>query len=228
MNLISKIKETPQKELMSILELSRPLISAIQSGKRELTIQQKEKLESYFSSLASLENVRIHIPQKNIEKFKQVLLYVLNKVGAKPNVGQTVIYKLLYFIDFDYYEKYEKQLMGLTYMKNTFGPTPREFKSVVDEMIDQGEIDAVRAKHFDHKQKKYLPVVEPDLSQFTAQEVAMIDSVLSRYSDFSATKLSDLSHEDTPWQMAKDKENIDYEFAFYRPERFSVREYSAL
>mgnify|MGYP006173868895 FL=1 len=228
MNLISKIKETPQKELMAILELSRPLISAIQSGKRELTIQQKEKLESYFSSLASLENVRIHIPQKNIEKFKQVLLYVLNKVGAKPNVGQTVIYKLLYFIDFDYYEKYEKQLMGLTYMKNTFGPTPREFKSVVDEMIDQGEIDAVRAKHFDHKQKKYLPVVEPDLSQFTAQEVAMIDSVLSRYSDFSATKLSDLSHEDTPWQMAKDKENIDYEFAFYRPERFSVREYSAL
>ena len=228
MNLISKIKETPQKELMAILELSRPLISAIQSGKRELTIQQKEKLESYFSSLASLENVRIHIPQKNIEKFKQVLLYVLNKVGAKPNVGQTVIYKLLYFIDFDYYEKYEKQLMGLTYMKNTFGPTPREFKSVVDEMIDQGEIDAVRAKHFDHEQKKYLPVVEPDLSQFTAQEVAMIDSVLSRYSDFSATKLSDLSHEDTPWQMAKDKENIDYEFAFYRPERFSVREYSAL
>ncbi|MEZ7957334.1 MAG: Panacea domain-containing protein [Rubritalea sp.] len=228
MNLISKIKETPQKELMAILELSRPLISAIQSGKRELTIQQKEKLESYFSSLASLENVRIHIPQKNIEKFKQVLLYVLNKVGAKPNVGQTVIYKLLYFIDFDYYEKYEKQLMGLTYMKNTFGPTPKEFKSVVDEMIDQGEIDAVRAKHFDHKQKKYLPVVEPDLSQFTAQEVAMIDSVLSRYSDFSATKLSDLSHEDTPWQMAKDKENIDYEFAFYRPERFSVREYSAL
>ena len=213
---------------MAILELSRPLISAIQSGKRELTIQQKEKLESYFSSLASLENVRIHIPQKNIEKFKQVLLYVLNKVGAKPNVGQTVIYKLLYFIDFDYYEKYEKQLMGLTYMKNTFGPTPKEFKSVVDEMIDQGEIDAVRAKHFDHKQKKYLPVVEPDLSQFTAQEVAMIDSVLSRYSDFSATKLSDLSHEDTPWQMAKDKENIDYEFAFYRPERFSVREYSAL
>ena len=228
MNLISKIKETPQKELMAILELSRPLISAIQSGKRELTIQQKEKLESYFSSLASLENVRIHIPQKDIEKFKQVLLYVLNKVGAKPNVGQTVIYKLLYFIDFDYYEKYEKQLMGLTYMKNTFGPTPKEFKSVVDEMIDQGEIDAVRAKHFDHKQKKYLPVVEPDLSQFTAQEVAMIDSVLSRYSDFSATKLSDLSHEDTPWQMAKDKENIDYEFAFYRPERFSVREYSAL
>jgi hypothetical protein len=136
MNLISKIKETPQKELMAILELSRPLISAIQSGKRELTIQQKEKLESYFSSLASLENVRIHIPQKNIEKFKQVLLYVLNKVGAKPNVGQTVIYKLLYFIDFDYYEKYEKQLMGLTYMKNTFGPTPMEFKSVVDEMFD--------------------------------------------------------------------------------------------
>lgn len=228
MNLISKIKEAPQKELMAVLGLSRPLISAIQNDKRDLTEEQESKLEEYFSALGDLSDMRIHIPQQKIEKFKQVLLYILNKVGAKPNIGQTALYKLLYFIDFDYYEKHEDQLMGLTYIKNTFGPTPREFKTVMDEMIAQGEIDSVRAKHFAHEQKKYLPVVESDLSQFTAQEIAMVDSVLRRYSDFSASKLSELSHEDTPWQMADDKENIDYEFAFYRPERFSVREYSQL
>lgn len=46
--------------------------------------------------------IRIDIPQKNLDKFKEVLLYILNKVGANPNIGQTVIYKLLYFIDFNY------------------------------------------------------------------------------------------------------------------------------
>ena len=56
----------------------------------------------------------------------------------------------------------------------------------------------------------------------------MVDSVLDRYSDHSAAQLSQLSHDDTPWQMAGDKENIEYEYAFYRPERFSVREYDAL
>lgn len=28
-------------------------------------------------------DIRINIPQENINKFKQVLLYILNKVGAK-------------------------------------------------------------------------------------------------------------------------------------------------
>ena len=44
----------------------------------------------------------------------------------------TVLYKLLYFIDFDYYEKFEEQLVGATYIKNHFGPTPVEFKKIVD------------------------------------------------------------------------------------------------
>ena len=55
-------------------------------------------------SKTSKEELRIDIPVENIEKFKQVFLYILKKVGAKPNVGQTVLYKLLYFIDFDYYD----------------------------------------------------------------------------------------------------------------------------
>ncbi|QQS18171.1 hypothetical protein IPL68_06065 [Candidatus Saccharibacteria bacterium] len=52
-------------------------------------------------------------PQTNPEKLREVLLYVLGKVGAKPNVGETVLYKLLYFIDFDYYEKLANPLPAL-------------------------------------------------------------------------------------------------------------------
>jgi hypothetical protein len=66
------------------------------------------------------QEIRIDVPQKNLKKFKEVLLYILEKVGGKPNVGMTVLYKLLYFIDFDYYEKFEEQLIGATYIKNHF------------------------------------------------------------------------------------------------------------
>lgn len=228
MNLQQQIKAAPQKELMQVLGLSRPLISNIQNGKRALTPVQTTALEDYFTVQQDGDSIRINIPQKHLEKFKQVFLYVLQKVGAKPNVGETVIYKLLYFIDFDFYEKHEEQLMGLTYIKNTHGPTPREFKVVVDEMVAAGLVDTVKAKHFTYTQKKYLPVQRPNLNQLSGSELAMVDSVLDRYSDHSATQLSQLSHEDTPWQMAEDKENIEYEYAFYRSERFSVREYDAL
>jgi uncharacterized phage-associated protein len=56
----------------------------------------------------------------------------------------------------------------------------------------------------------------------------MIDSVLARYGDKSASELSSLSHLDTPWASVNMGEDLKYEHAFYRTEPFSVREYEAL
>jgi DNA-binding XRE family transcriptional regulator/uncharacterized phage-associated protein len=218
-----------QDEIARILGLSRPTVVKIEKGERSLTQEEASKLNVFFESLSDdAGTMRINIPLKNIEKFKQVLLYILEQIGARPNVGMTVLYKLLYFIDFDYYEKHEEQLMGLTYFKNTYGPTPREFKMVVDEMINNHTLEAVRSSHFKHQQKKYLPLTKPDLSLLNGKELEMIKDVIGRYGNKSATELSHLSHLDTPWKMAKDKENLEYEYAFYRPDQFSVRDYGAL
>ena len=84
------------------------------------------------------DGLQIRVTEKNLDKFKQVLLYVLNKVGGKPNIGETVLHKLLYFIDFDYYEKFEENLMGATYIKNHHGPTSIELGVVMKKMQEQG------------------------------------------------------------------------------------------
>ena len=170
-------------------------------------------------------DIRIDIPIENIEKFKQVFLYILKKIGAKPNVGQTVLYKLLYFIDFDYYELFETQLMGLKYIKNTYGPTPIDFTKIVKEMEKNGEIEEVKTKMFSHDMTKYLPLIEPDLSILSARELEHIDKVLEKHSDKTAKELSAFSHKDVPWISANDKEPIEYESVFYRTEETSVREY---
>ena len=72
---------------------------------------------------------------------------------------------------------------------------------------------------------KYLPLIDPDLSLLSAQELAHIDKILEKHSDKSAKELSDFSHKDIPWISANDKEQIDYEAVFYRNEDTSVREY---
>ena len=172
-----------------------------------------------------IDDIRVDIPIENIEKFKQVFLYILKKVGAKPNIGQTVLYKLLYFIDFDYYELFETQLMGLKYIKNTFGPTPVDFARLIKEMENDEEIEEIKTKRFSLDMTKYLPLIEPDLSLLSAQELAHIDKTLQKHSDKSARELSDFSHKDIPWISANDKEIIDYEAVFYRNEDTSVREY---
>jgi uncharacterized phage-associated protein len=140
-------------------------------------------------------------------------------------VGETVIYKLLYFIDFDFYEKYEEQLIGATYIKNNYGPTPKEFKKIVDNMIDKKEIIKVQNEYFEYPQTKYLPLVGPDLSILKAHEIQLIDRVLGNLSDMNAQQISEYSHNDVPWLTTDKGKVINYETVFYRTSPYSVRNY---
>lgn len=235
-------------ELSRKTGISRPTISKIEKGKGNVTIEKLVKIAEYFRiDVKSLFNdsiepeiiiekdstwqsekgeMRISIPQKNYTKFKEVLLYILNQVGSKPNIGKTVIYKLLYFIDFDFYEIFEEQLIGATYKKNKYGPTPLEFRKIINEMEKNKEIVTVKNQYFNHDQMKYLPLRIPKLRELNAIEVKVIDKVLTRLSDYDATKISEYSHEDIPWLTTEDGEIIDYESVFYRTEEYSARPYS--
>jgi len=237
-----------QEGLAQELKLSRPTYLLIEKGERELTVSEAQKLseiygmslEEFTSGKARSTEVRlpdgtvhkekkpsfrISVPQKKLGKFREVLLYILEKVGAKPNIGETVLYKLLYFIDFDFYEKFEEQLIGATYIKNHYGPTPVEFRTVMQDMVKKGELAPVQGKYFQYPQKKYLPLRKPNLSSFSGDEIHHIDEVLQRLSDKSAKDLSDYSHGDMPWKVQKPGEALDYELVFYRDEPYSVRSY---
>jgi transcriptional regulator with XRE-family HTH domain len=235
-----------QENLASELGISRPTYLQIERGERELTISEAKKLSALFDmslenfleakepkrsvaiekeSVEKPEDLQIRVTKKNLDKFKQVLLYVLNKVGGKPNVGETVLHKLLYFIDFDYYEKFEQNLMGATYIKNHHGPTSVELGVIMKKMQAQGEIEAVKSQYFKYLQKKYLPRKRPNLDILSAREVEHIDDVLARLSDKNAAEIENYSHEDIPWKSAQDGKPLSYESVFYRDERYSVRNY---
>jgi len=252
--LSQKIKELreqlgmSQQKLAMLLGVSRPTISQIENGERKICAEELIKLSKIFD--VSVENlldlkkqpeiilnidkkgkkeksqIRINVPQKNLDKFKQIFLYILNKVGSKPNIGETVIYKLLYFIDFDFYEKYEDQMIGATYKKNRYGPTPIEFKKIISKMIVDKEIEKIKSKYFDFPQTKYLPLKKADLSKLRAHEIEVIDDVLNKLSDMDATQISVYSHKDVPWLTTEDGGIIEYESVFYRIPPYSVREYS--
>ena len=238
-------EEMSQEELAGLLGIPRPAVSEIEKGRRRVSSDELVKLSKafrvsvdYLLGLSGEPRVhieraagrpqkasgmRISVPQRNVEKFKEVLLYVLGKVGAKPNVGETVLYKLLYFIDFDYYERYEEQLIGATYIRNHFGPTPVEFRDLVGEMIEAKELAKIQKPYFNYEQKKYLPLRVPDLSRLSAREIELINDVLNRLSEMTAREISIYSHNDIPWQVTPEGEAIAYESVFYRTPAYSVR-----
>jgi len=239
--------EISQEELARLLGVARPTISQMENGERKISAEEIPKLSKIFNVSSDIllglkkepemvlrestrtykakPEIRINIPQKNLEKFREILLYILNKVGSKPNIGETVLYKLLYFIDFNFYEKYEEQLIGATYIKNHYGPTPIEFKKIVDRMIEDKEIVKVKNRYFKYPQTKYLPLKKTDLSKLQGHEKDMIDEVLdSRLSDMNAAEISEYAHQDVPWLTTEDGESIEYESVFYRTPAYSVRQ----
>jgi len=151
-----------------------------------------------------------------------VFLCILNKVGAKPNIGETVIYKLLYFIDVDHCEKYGEQLIDATYMKNRYGPTPIEFKKLVDKMLDKDAVK-VKDKYFDYPQTRYLPLRKPDLSKLKGSEIEVIDKVIKKLSDMNGAQISEYAHNDVPWLTTEEGRIIEYEPVFYRAPPYSVK-----
>ena len=159
----------------------------------------------------------------DLAKLENVLLYVLSKVGSSPNIGETVLYKILYFIDFDYYEKYDQPITGLRYYHNHYGPTPDlAFQNLTQNLIDNGKLNIVETKFYDKIQKKYLPSCGPNLTCLSGQEVEHINDVLGRLGNKTAREISDYAHQDTPWVATKSGQSIDYRLAKYRTNVTSV------
>ena len=134
MSFIDIIKElrnntdSSQQDVADAIGIARATYASLEADRRPPNLDEINALAKYFQiSPAELINGQVNFvqepvvpynfiqaddeilprdidPQTNPEKLREVLLYVIEKVGAKPNVGETVLYKLLYFIDFDYYE----------------------------------------------------------------------------------------------------------------------------
>lgn len=244
---LRKVKGLSQEDLAKNIKVSRPSLAQMELGNRTVDILELQRLAMVLGfSLddfvskdfsisgdlgnkegAKVKNIeeRISVPTLQVDKFKNVLLYILERCAGKPNVGETVLYKLLYFSDFNYYELYEEHLTGAKYRKLPYGPVPQNLDTIVLQMIDKGQLQRVKTEYHGYPQTRYLPLEKADLTELKASEKEVIDRVIQQLSDWSAAAISNYSHKDMPWLASKEGEEINYELAFYRDAPFSVRNY---
>jgi len=242
-----KIKGFSQEDLAKHVKLSRSSLAQIELGNRGIDLLEFQKIsqalgfsmndfmsdnfmKEEYITLQDVENhknviERISVPKLQLNKFKNVLLYILERCAGKPNVGETVLYKLLYFSDFNYYELYEEHLTGAQYRKLPFGPVPKNLDSILNQMIEKKQLQRVKMEYHNLPQTRYLPLEKANLTELKASEKEVIDRVIEQMSDWSAAAISNYSHKDLPWLVSKDGEDINYELAFYREAPFSVRNY---
>jgi len=244
---LRKVKGLSQQDLSKTVKISRPSLAQIELGNRSIDILELQQmsmvlgfsLDDFMSKNFSVKEEdlggaskkvkkvveRTSVPTLQVNKFKNVLLYILERCAGKPNIGETVLYKLLYFSDFNYYERYEEHLTGAKYRKLPYGPVPQKLDTIIHQMLDQKQLQRVKSDYHGYQITRYLPLEKANLTQLKASEKEVIDKVIAQMSDWSASAISNYSHKDMPWQATKEGEEINYELAFYREPPFSVRNY---
>jgi transcriptional regulator with XRE-family HTH domain len=121
--------EMSQDEMATVMGISRMTYIASELGNRIPKRHEIENIARSFeiplSSLLGEPEAKKTTP-KSIEndpnyRFKQVLLYILSQCGQRPNIGKTIVNKLLYFADFNFYEKNgERSITSAQYVKLPF------------------------------------------------------------------------------------------------------------
>jgi uncharacterized phage-associated protein len=156
-------------------------------------------------------------------KFINLILYICSQCSSLSNFGKTVLFKLLYFSDFDSYELTEKSITGEDYVKLDHGPVPDHFNDAIETMKENKKIKEVKDKKGKFEIIKFICLEKPDLSLFNAKEIEIVNNVIKRLSGMTATQISAYSHTDMPWKATEMGKKIDYELVFYRDEIHSVK-----
>ena len=70
--------------------------------------------------------------KQDIDKFKELILYVCEKSATDPNFGATKLNKILFLSDFWAYAYCGRPITGVEYMKLRFGPAPEGVRPTVE------------------------------------------------------------------------------------------------
>lgn len=153
---------------------------------------------------------------KNKEKLQNAILYFA-KYSKPKTVGKTKLAKLLYYLDFDHFEKHLEPVTRAVYKNKERGPMPDDFYSQLNEMRHKGKIGIKKIKtNYEKDMELIIPLVEPNLSVFTEDEIKTLKTVIGKWKDATGKHMTNESHKESPWKGTRRNEVVPYQLAIHR------------
>ncbi len=162
------------------------------------------------------------ISTSNQKKYQSTIAYLCKKLGGEVR-GKKKLAKLLYFADFDFYEKNQKSITGDVYRALPMGPFPIALDEVTADMAKKKTITVERVDGSQgyNPTEVYRCVEDAGPSSLDEEEKKMLDRIVLRYGHLNGKQLEELSHAEAPYIGTELREEIPYELAFYRGTDFS-------
>ena len=152
------------------------------------------------------------------EKYRETILYLCSRLNNEIR-GKKKLAKLLYFADFDLFEKSEKSLTGDIYKAFPMGPFPQAMEKITSELADENIISIQSAagdNDYYHPTEVYKCNRKTNISVFSNEELNMLNRIIKKYGHLTGKQLEDLTHAEAPYVGTEAFKEIPYELAFYR------------
>jgi hypothetical protein len=150
----------------------------------------------------------------NPKKFAELIVYIARRLGPEAALGRVKLAKLLMASDFGAYERLGRSITGATYEKWEHGHLPREMLLAQRDLEAAGGIRVDQVDYFGKVLKHINALRDPDMSDFSEDELAVVERALHHFGYESASYLSELSHLELGWRLSDWKEPIPYRTVF--------------
>lgn len=148
--------------------------------------------------------------QHKKEKLKELIWYICENYNQR--LFETKLWKLIFFCDADYFQKYGEIITAVPYIKNHRGPTPvyGVAGAAISELVDGGYI--VRGEN-----AVFVAIKNYDLKYLDSKQIDAINTTCDKYYKLSTNQICTLAHRD-PVYLAAEKLNdvLDFSFVTYR------------
>lgn len=156
-------------------------------------------------------------------KYRNAILYLIKNMKQGKLWGKKKLYKLLYYLDFDFFEKFEKPFTGDIYHKIQMGPAPSYLNAIISDMEEEGylSINYFKTGRGLRDTYVYKNLKDSDITVFSKDELDMLNRIIKLYGEKTGTQLEQLTHREPPFLAVEEGEEIPYELAYYRGTDFS-------
>jgi uncharacterized phage-associated protein len=152
----------------------------------------------------------------NEKKYKNAILFFAQRI-QNGTLGKLKMMKLLYYLDFDYFEKYGSSVTGDQYLRFENGPVPRMAEKILKEMGGKEIKITVRKMGKGYNDQHHIEALANfAVDVFSKEELLMLEEIASKWEKFTGAEMKSATHGEAPWISTKPNEVIDYNLTFYR------------
>ena len=144
-------------------------------------------------------------------KLAELILYISQKCASDPKFGAIKLNKILYFSDFIAYGRFGAAISGVEYSHRAQGPAPTRLLPIRVHLAEKGELLLKKLTLKSGKeQHRTIALRDPDLSEFSGREIALVDEIIDHLRELDAEESSDFSHQMVGWKLTEMDDPIPY------------------